>query len=206
MTFRLFFSPASPYVRKVMIAAHERGVADQIELLSSAAGPVKRDMTIVAHNASGKVPCALIENDEPLFDSRVICQYVDTLAGDQRSLYGTGAERFRILTLEALGDAILDACLLARYEEVMRPAELRWNDWYDGQMAKVDSGLDDLQGKWFPLLSREFNAGSIAAAAALGYLDFRFPTKDWRTGRAELAGWFELISQRASMTETLPRG
>lgn len=204
MTMRLFHSPASPYVRKVMITAHERGVADRIELLPSAAGPVKRDMEIVRHNSSGKVPCALIEGDQPVFDSRVICQYVDAMAGPDGSVYAPQSDRFRILTLEALGDAILDACLLARYEDVMRPPELRWDDWYDGQMAKVNSGLDDLAGRWFGDLTGPFHAGAIAAAAALGYLDFRFPMKDWRSARPGLAAWFETVSQRPSMIRTLP--
>lgn len=202
---KLFHSPASPYVRKVMVAAWERGVQDQIELLSSAAGPVQRDATIVAVNSSGKVPCAIIANDQPLFDSRVITQYVDTLAAPEGSIYPAD-RRFEILTLEALGDSILDACLLCRYETVMRPAELLWQDWFDGQMAKVDSGLDDLETKWFQSLSTGgMHAGAIAAACVLGYLDFRFADKDWRSGHPRLAAWFETVSQRPSMIETFPR-
>lgn len=201
---KLFHSPASPYVRKVMVAAWERGVQDQIELLSSAAGPVLRDMNIVAVNSSGKVPCAIIENDQPLFDSRVITQYVDQLAPAEGSLYPAD-RRFEILTLEALADAMLDACLLCRYETVMRPAELRWQDWFDGQMAKVDSGLDDLEGKWFASLTAGgMHAGAIAAACVLGYLDFRFADKDWRSAHPHLAGWFKTVSERPSMVETFP--
>lgn len=206
MAIRLFHSPASPYVRKVMVAAHERGVADRIELLPSAAGPVARDPNIVRHNASGKVPCLLLEDDQPVFDSRVICQYVDQMAGAEGSLYGTAAQRFRILTLEALADSVLDACLLCRYEAVLRPQALRWQDWVDGQMAKVDSGLDEMEGRWFGDLSGLFHAGAIAAAAALGYLDFRFPDKDWRGAHPKLAAWFQTVSARPSMTATVPVG
>ncbi|MBJ6135239.1 glutathione S-transferase family protein [Ochrobactrum sp. Q0168] len=203
MTLRLFFSPASPYVRKVMIAAYERGLADQVEKLSSAAGPVKRDLNIVKYNSSGKVPCALLEDDTPLFDSRVICAYIDSIGVKGDSLYPTD-RRFEVLTLEALGDAILDACLLHRYENVMRPEEKRWDDWSRGQMEKIDSGLDDLEGRWFDELAREFSAGSIAAACVLGYLDFRFPEKDWRSTHPKLTGWFEEASKRNSLTETFP--
>lgn len=206
MTIRLFFSAASPYVRKVMVAAHERGIADTIEKLPSAAGPVKRDPTIVRHNSSGKVPCALLPDDTPLFDSRVICAYVDSLAGPGATLYPQDGRRFTVLTLEALGDAILDACLLCRYETVLRPEALYWNDWYRGQMEKIDSGLDDLEGKWFASISGEFHAGAIAVACALGYLDFRFPAKDWRSGRPRLQAWFAEVSKRASMEATLPQG
>ncbi|WP_171060985.1 glutathione S-transferase C-terminal domain-containing protein, partial [Poseidonocella sp. HB161398] len=111
-----------------------------------------------------------------------------------------------VLTLEALGDAILDACLLCRYETAMRPEALRWQEWFDGQMAKIDSGLDALETRWFALLEDGFHAGSIAAACALGYLDFRFPEKDWRNGHPKLAAWFAEASERPSMKASFPRG
>jgi len=203
---KLFHSPASPYVRKVMVAAWERGVQDQIELLPAAAAPVKRDLSVVAVNSSGKVPCGILENGQPLFDSRVISQYVDSLAGAEGTLY-PAERRFEILTLEALGDAILDACLLCRYESVTRPKELYWADWYNAQMEKVDSGLNDLETKWFEVLtSGGFHAGAIAAACCLGYLDFRFTDKDWRTAHPKLAAWFAGVSERPSMKETFPKG
>lgn len=203
---KLFHSPASPYVRKVMVAAWERGVQDQIELLASAAGPVKRDMNIVAVNASGKVPCGILPDGKPLFDSRVITQYVDTLASPEGSLYPAD-HRFEILTLEALGDSIMDASLLCRYEVATRPKELYWDDWYKAQMDKVDSGLDDLETKWFSALTAgRVHAGAIAAACALGYLDFRFTDKDWRSNRPKLAAWFADISNRPSMKATAPQG
>jgi len=206
VTIRLFFSPASPYVRKVMVTAHERKLADQIEKLPSAAGPVKRDQTIVVHNASGKVPCLLLADDTPIFDSRVISAYVDSLAPAAGTLYPQDSRRFTVLTLESLGDAILDASLLCRYEMVMRPEGTFWDDWYRGQMEKVDSGLDALEGKWFDAISSEFHAGAIAAACALGYLDFRFADKDWRSAHPRLAAWFAEVSERPSMKETFPSG
>jgi glutathione S-transferase len=202
MTIRLFFSPASPYVRKVMVAAAERGVA--IEKLASAAWPTKRDPEIVRHNSTGKVPCALIDGDQPVFDSRVICAYVDSIGRAGRTLYPQGSDRFEVLTLEALADSILDACLLARYEVALRPEDKRWDEWLSGQMEKIESGLDDLEGRWFEAISRDFHAGSIGAACVLGYLDFRFPDKDWRSSRPRLAGWFEEVSARPSMVESFP--
>lgn len=205
MSMRLFFSPASPYVRKVMVAAHERGLAGKVEKLPSAAWPVKRDPNIVKHNSTGKVPCMLLDDDTPLFDSRVICAYVDSVGETGESLY-PASRRFTVLTLEALGDSILDACLLHRYENVLRPEDKRWDDWSRGQMEKIDSGLDDLDGRWFGELSDGFHAGAIAVACMLGYLDFRFPDKDWRSTRPTLAGWHAEISRRPSMIETLPVG
>jgi glutathione S-transferase len=203
---KLYHSPASPYVRKVLVSAHEKGIANQIELLPSAAGPIKRDQTIIPHNPSGKVPTAILPDGQPLFDSRVICAYVDTLADTPILVPTSHDERFRVLTLEALADSILDAALLCRYEMVMRPEEKRWTDWYNGQMEKIDSGLDDLSNNWLNWLQGSVSAGAIAAACALGYLDFRFADKDWRTGRKALADWYGDFSKRESMKATWPQG
>lgn len=204
---KLFFSPASPYVRKVVVAAWERGVRDQIELLDSAAHPINRDPEIVALNATGKVPCGILADGAPIFDSRVLCQYVDSMAAEGPSLYPE-AQRFEVLTLEALADSILDACLLCRYETVLRPESFYWPAWYDSQMDKIDSGLDDLETRWFALLSTaDFHAGAIAVACTLGYLDFRFPDKDWRLDHPNLARWFdEHAATRQSMQQTMPEG
>jgi glutathione S-transferase len=204
MMIRLFFSPASPYVRKVMVAAHERGVADQVEKLPSAAWPVKRDPDIVRHNSTGKVPCALLKDDQPLFDSGVITAWIDAHGISGTALYPQDDRRFSVLTLEALGDSILDAALLHRYENVLRPEDKRWDDWSRGQMEKIDSGLDDLEGRWFDLLSDGFHAGAVAVACMLGYLDFRFVDKDWRSAHPKLAAWFEKVCQRPSMMATMP--
>jgi glutathione S-transferase len=203
---KLFHSPASPYVRKVLVSAYEKGVANQIELLPSAAGPVKRDQTIIPHNPSGKVPTALLPDGQALFDSRVICAYVDTLSETPRLVPTSHDERFRVLTLEALADSVLDAALLCRYETVMRPEEKLWTDWYNGQMEKIDSGLDDLSRNWLDRLQGPISAGTIAVACALGYLDFRFAGKDWRTGRKALADWYEEFAMRESMKATWPQG
>ena len=204
MTLRIFFSPASPFVRKAMVAAHERGV--EIEKLASAAWPVKRDPNIVKHNSTGKVPCLLLEDDTPVFDSRVISALIDSQGRTGQTLYPQDDRRFIVLTLEALADSILEAALLHRYENVLRPEDKRWDDWSRGQMEKVDSGLDDLEGRWFDALSAEFHAGAIAAACLLGYLDFRFADKDWRGTHPRLAEWFAEVSKRPSMQESFPAG
>ena len=203
---KLFFSPASPYVRKVMVSAHEKGLAERIEWLDCAANPVRRDKTIVARNPSGKVPTLLLDDGRVLFDSRVICAYLDVLVETPQLTPPGGDERFAVLTLEALADSILDAAVLARYETAVRPKELFWDGWFNGQMEKIDSGLDALGENWMELLAGPVNAGAIAAACALGYLDFRFPDKDWRTGRETLADWFAAFSERESMRKTTPRG
>lgn len=202
MTLRIFFSPASPFVRKAMVTAHERGV--KIEKLASAAWPVKRDPEIVRHNSTGKVPCLLLDDDTPVFDSRVITAFIDAQGTVGETIYPQDDRRFTVLTLEALSDSILEAALLHRYENVLRPEDKRWDDWSRGQMEKVDSGLDDLEGRWFDALSGDFHAGAIATACLLGYLDFRFGDKDWRSTHPRLAQWFAEASERPSMQASFP--
>lgn len=204
MKVKIFHSPASPFVRKVLVSAHEKGVYNQIEKLPSKAWPVKRDPNIVKENPSGKVPTALLDDDTPLFDSRVICAYIDTLS-NSLSLYPENLkDRFSAMTLEALADSILDAALLCRYESVLRPQEYYWALWHDSQMEKVDSGLDDLENRWLKFLQGPVSVGSIATACTLAYLDFRFPDKDWRSNHNLLDSWFADFSKRPSMQATQP--
>lgn len=200
---KLLYSAASPFVRVVMVAAHECGVADQLDLITTASGPVKPDTQVLAQNPVGKVPCLMLDDGRRLFDSRVISQYLAHLA-PQVGLYPVNGSRFDVLTLEALGIAMLDAALLCRYERVLRVPEIQWEDWYDGQIAKLDRALDDLEATWTGLLDSGFHAGSIAVATALAYLDFRFADKDWRGGHPQLAAWFAGVSDRPSMRLTQP--
>lgn len=200
---KLFHSNLSPFVRKVMIVAIERGVRDRIELLPSKASPMERDGTIVPHNPSGKVPTAILSDGTSIFDSRVICRYVDGMATGP-GLYPEDETKFAVLTLEALADSILDACILCRYERLMRPAEKQFDAWYDAQMGKVVSGLAALENEWFPSFSGSFHAGAVAIAAMLGYLDFRFADFAWREGHPKLAAWFAEVSARPSMQQTMP--
>ncbi|MBU1358950.1 MAG: glutathione S-transferase N-terminal domain-containing protein, partial [Gammaproteobacteria bacterium] len=141
---KLYFSPTSPYVRKCMVVAHEVGLADRIELLPSAANPVQRDREIIASNPLGKVPTFLTDDGDVLYDSRVICEYLDDLGGG--SVFPkSGKERWTALTLQSLADGILDAALLARYEVATRPEPLRWEEWRLGQLDKAETSLAHLE-------------------------------------------------------------
>ncbi|EKF41416.1 glutathione S-transferase [Nitratireductor indicus] len=202
---KLFHSPTSPYVRKVMVTAIEKGVEPRIERLKAAANPINRDRSIVAQNPSGKVPTLILDDGRVLFDSRVICAYLDA-HGEGPSLMPEGEKRFDVMTLEALADSILDAALLIRYERLVRPPELFSAGWHDGQMEKIDSALDALAQRWLPLLGEPIHAGSVAVGCALGYLDFRQPGKDWRSTHPKLSGWFAGFSRRPSMIATVPQG
>jgi len=199
---RLYFSPTSPYVRKVIVLLHETGQMDAVELVTGSGSPIDPGTAPLEANPLGKVP-ALERADGPaLYDSRVICQYLDDRAG--AGLYPQGARRWDTLTLEATGDGILDAALLMVYEGRLRPEELRFAPWVEGQWAKVDRALDVLETRWMAHLEGPLDAGQIAVGCALGYLDFRHDARGWRNGRPHLAAWYAGFAARASMKATVP--
>lgn len=203
---RLYFSPTSPYVRKVTVLLHETGQFGDVELVKGSGTPVDPGTAPLDANPLGKVP-ALERPDGPaLYDSRVICRYLDARANDGRGvgLYPDGPRLWDTLTLEATGDGILDAALLMVYENRIRPENLRHAPWVEGQWAKVDRSLDALETRWMPHLEGPLDAGQIAIACALGYLDFRHDARGWRTGRPRLAAWYASFAARPSMQATIP--
>jgi glutathione S-transferase len=201
---KLHYSPTSPFVRKVMICAIELGLDGRIERLPAAAHPVDRDRTIVANNPLGQVPTFFTDDGTVLYDSRVVCEYLDGLAGG-RFFPTLGPARWRALTEQSLADGLLDAALLTRYERIARPPERQWKAWEDGQIDKIRCALDTLE-TWVPGFAGRLDIGTITAGCALGYLDFRFSDLAWRQGRPALAGWFAEISERPSFAATVPVG
>ena len=194
---KLYFSPTSPYVRKCLVVAHELGLAGRIELLTGNAHPVNRDPLIIAANPLGKVPTLICDDGRVLYDSRVICEYLDDLGGG--ALFPrSGAARWQALTLQALADGMLDAALLARYEDVARPEALRWAEWRAAQLDKVATSMAALDAAPASLEAR-VDIGTLALACALGYLDLRFAELSWREHYPAVARWHAQFSQRASM-------
>lgn len=202
---KLYFSPASPFVRKVLACAIELGLEERIERLPSAAGPVDRDRSIIADNPLGQVPTFFADDGTVLYDSRVICEYLDALAGGNRLFPAPGPARWRALVDQSLADGLLDAALLARYEAVLRPEGLRWEAWSAGQMDKVQCALDRMEAETGAAGER-VDIGTITFACGLGYLDFRFPTHPWRDTRPALAAWYTRFVQRPSIARTTPVG
>ena len=203
---QLYYSSASPYARKVLALAHEIGIADNIELVAAAAHPTNRDQALVVQNPLGKVPTLVLDDDSVLFDSRVIAAFFDTQHENAPLIPAQGTKRFAALTLEALADGLLDAALLCRYEATVRPEDKRWPAWSDGQMAKIDAALDELEAHWLEILNGPTTIGSIAVGCALGYIDFRFADVDWRATRPGIAAWYGAFSVRPSMQKTQPSG
>jgi glutathione S-transferase len=202
---KLFYSPTSPYVRKVMVTAIEKGLGDKIEKMTATVTPISRDNPVVAKNPLGKVPALVLDDGRVLFDSSVITAYIDQL----KAPYLTPSDpkaRFDALTLESLADGFLDAGLLHRYESTLRPEALRWEDWRKGQMAKINGALDALETTYIGQLAGPLGIGQIAVGCALGWFDFRYGDSNWRKSRPKLAAWEKSFAARPSMQSTKPVG
>ncbi len=178
-------SPFSPFGRKVKIAASVLGLSDRIEVV--AADTTDPNEPLRLQNPLGKIPTLVLEDGSTLFDSRVILDYLDHLAGGDR-LAPAGAARFPVLRLQALADGVMDAALMQVYENRFRPEGGRNADWVAHQADKVRRGLAALEASPPPFDPARPDVGSIATACALGYLDLRFEGQ-WRAGHPKLAAW-----------------
>jgi len=196
---QLYFNPASPFVRKVRVTAHELGLSEKIELTSLTLTPVSPHDGVRSRNPLGKIPTLVTDDGAVLFDSPVICEYLDALAGGNRVFPPIGAARWTALRRQALADGIMDAAVLTRYEDAVRPKELRWQNWIDGQFLKIRTALDSLERE---NLEGSFDIGTISVACALSYLDLRFASESWRTSRPRLGAWAAAVSKRPSLAAT----
>jgi glutathione S-transferase len=178
----LRYSAASPYARKIRIAAELLGLSSRIEVV--AASTTDPNDSLRQQNPLGKIPTLLLEDGTALYDSRVIVDYLDYLGGHQL-IPADPLRRFDVLRLQALGDGINDAALLIRYETATRPAALRDQEAIDLQQGKIDRALAVLEAA---PPEGAVNVGQIAVACALGYLDLRFEGA-WRATHPKLVAW-----------------
>ena len=200
---KLRYSSASPYVRKVSVVAIETGLDKQIERVPTSVMPTKPNADIQKENPLAKVPSLTLDTGEALFDSPVICEYLDSLHSGPKMFPAAGPARWTALRRQALGDGILDAAILTRYEGT-RPAQFQWPDWKDAQLAKVKTALASLEAE-ADKLGSTVDIGTITIGCALGYLDFRFADLGWRKTAPKLAKWYEVFSARPSMKATAPQ-
>ncbi len=199
---RLYHAPASPFVRKVMVLLHEAKAVDRVEIVPVSGTPLDPGTLPVDRNPLGKIP-ALERPDGPtLYDSRVICRYLDDLLG--AGLYPAAPHLWDTLVLEATADGIADAAVVMRYEEHVRAPESRSPDWVEAQWRKIDRALAAIEGRWMSHLHGPVDMGHIALGCALGYLDFRFSARDWRAAHPVLAGWWGDFSARPALLATAP--
>ncbi|MET4128997.1 glutathione S-transferase [Roseovarius sp. MBR-6] len=200
---QLISSPASPFVRKVRVLLHETGLATQVEELPVATTALATAPEAMAANPLGKIPALLRADGPAIYDSRVICRYLDAKAG--AALYPE-ARLWEVLTLEATADGIMESGVLMVYETRLRPEGARSEPWVEAQWAKIARALDALEERWMSHLAGPLDMGQIAVACALGYLDFRHDARGWRDGHPALAAWYEGFAARDSMAQTAPVG
>lgn len=197
---RLHWSPRSPYVRKVMVCAHELNLVERLELVRSVAAMLKPNARLMQDNPLSKIPTLVLDDGFALFDSAVICEYLDELAGG--SLFPRqGAHKWRALRWHAFGDGLLDALILWRNErerEVALPALVGAFD------LKTRACLRQLDHEAQALSEQPLSIGHIAVGCALGYLDDRFGALDWGSMAPRLARWFAEIGARPSFRATQP--
>lgn len=202
---KLHTSSASPFARKVTITIAELGLGSRVQEQAATVSPVSRNEELARDNPLVKIPTLVLDDGTALFDSPVICEYLDHACGAPRLFPPAGPVRWTALRRQALADGLMDAAVLMRYELTARPEALRWTEWLDGQKRKITGALDTMEAE-VAGLGVGFDIGHIAIACALGYLDLRYDHFGWRNGRPALTAWFAMISQRPSMVATMPKG
>ncbi len=198
---KLHWSPRSPYVRKVMVAAHELGLVDRIQCVRSVAALPTPNPTIMVDNPLSKIPTLVLDSGDVIIDSRTIVEYLDGVAGGGILLPLSGDERWRALSRQALADGLLDLLILWRNERA-KPVERQTPEWLSAFAVKVNATLDRFNQKTRDPAGATLGIGEIALGCALSYADFRFSELDWRTSRPALAAWHRDFAARPSARAT----
>lgn len=221
---KLLYQTHSPYARKVLVAAHELGLHHGLEVVHHETSPTRRNEAVFALNPLGKVPVLICDDGTVLFDSNVICEYLDELHTGPRLIPSQPQLRFRTLRMQALAQGIADAGIAARWESERRPPELRWTVMHDGQIQKIAAACDFLEQELATTrnptagdatnadgsptaapTNRIPNIGDIALATALSWVEFR-RVYDFLTGRPRLTQWYADLCARPSMRATTLEG
>lgn len=197
---KLYYSSTSPFVRKVNVLSIEVGLDKRIEWVTT--NPWQAEDNLTAENPLSKIPTLITEDEKVIFDSRVICEHLDSLHDGYKMIPANGDVRWQVLRLQALADGILEAGVL-RFLERKRSAEQQSKDFDKMQKDSIERGLTYLENTasdW----SDNLDLGVLSVACTLGWLDFRFVNEDWRVNRSKLTTWFEQFSKRSSMINTVP--
>jgi glutathione S-transferase len=199
---RLHHSPASPFVRMVMVALHETGLLGQVEMVAASGTAVEPGSMPISLNPMGKIPTLERPDGPALYDSRVILRFLDEMSGG--GLYPGAPALWDTLTLEATGQGIAEAAVLIVYESRCRSPQERSEAWVEAQWQKIGRALDALEARWMSHLAGRPGAGHIAVGCALGYLDFRHADRNWREDHPGLARWEAEFATRPAMMATRP--
>ncbi|HVV42877.1 MAG TPA: glutathione S-transferase family protein [Nitrobacter sp.] len=201
---KLTFSPASPFARKVRIAAIELGLIDKIEFVPVSVAPgqpndeYSRDISPLK-----KLPVLILDDGSVVLDSYVIVEYLDEIAGGGKLIPASGPRRWRVKTDHSILQGMLDSMLLCRYEKMVRPKELSWQAWADDHWQRAWNGMKLFEGRP-DVLSGPFDIAQIALTCVLGYADFRFADCGWRKAYPQLAAFYERMMQRPSVKISVP--
>jgi glutathione S-transferase len=198
---KLHWSPRSPFVRKVMIVAHEHGVVGRIDCVRTVAATAKPHAELMADNPLSKIPTLVLDDGTVLYDSPVICEYLDALDGAPKLFPREPKARMTALRRQALGDGFLDMMVLLRDEKMRKhPSEQH----VASTLARKAAVLASLEREAESLTTTPFGIGHIAIGCALSYLDFRFAEDNWRKGHLRLANWHAAFTARPAVRATQP--
>lgn len=199
----LHWSPRSPYVRKVMVALHEKGLADQVETVRTLSDPMFPPKDFLATHPLAKIPTLERDGAPPIWDSRVIMEWADLTSDRGPRLFPADlATRLEALTDEALGTGMLEVAVTLLIERNMRAPDRQDSRVFDACRTKLTAVFDYLEANAARLEARAFDAGHLSVGVALCYVDFRFGELEWRKGRAALASWHESFLARPSVLAT----
>ena len=196
---KLLYQTHSPYARKALVFAHEAGLARQIEVVPHETSPTRRNEHVFAENPLGKVPVLVRPGQPPIFDSDVICAYLDTLHAGRKLIPEEGEARWHALRVQAVAQGLADAGIQVRWETVRRPPELRYPPLRDGYIQKLVASYDWLESELD--VDAPVHVGHIALATCLDWLEFR-ELPGFRAGRPRLGAWFDDFAKRRSMQAT----
>ena len=199
---KLHWSPRSPFVRKVMIAAHELGLVDRLSLVRTPVAMTTTNKALQADNPLSKLPTLMLDDGTPLYDSVVICEYLDTLHDGPKLFPSEPTAKWTALRRHALGDGLLELLILWRNErEREHPSPVFLKTFQE----KVDGSFATLEKDAAAIAATPFGIGHIAIGCALSYSDFRFSDRDWRSDHPQIAGWHKTFSERPSARDTEAR-
>jgi glutathione S-transferase len=200
---KLLYQTHSPYARKVLVAAHEMGLAAKLDVIHHETSPLLRNDDVFALNPLGKVPVLICADGLVLFDSDVICEYLDDLHDQRKLIPVDRSARFLALRIQALAQGIADAGIAVRWEAERRPQHLRWPTLQEGQLQKIALACDFLERELD--LDRALDIGDVALATALSWIEFR-DVYPFAHGRPRLASWYARFCTRPSMLATALSG
>jgi glutathione S-transferase len=200
---KLTFSPASPFARKVRIAAIELGLIDKIEFVPTSVAPAQPNDEYSLITPLKRLPVLILDNGDVILDSYVIVEYLDELAGGGKLIPASGVNRWKVKSDHSLAQGMLDSMLLCRYERMVRPQGLQWQAWSDDHWNRAWAGMARFE-KQPEMLSRPLDISQIALACVLGYADFRFADCGWRKAYPNLDAFHERMLIRPSVKISLP--